>query len=137
MKAHSITSLCAILGFSALMAVAGKAHAYSAMNNVKIVDITIEGTTTVRVAAGTTASRTGTRPACSDASYNAGYTIHYAFDISSPKGKALLAMLQSALLSGKSVTLNGPTASSTGTCTALTGGTGWALETLDSMTLAP
>lgn len=136
MNAHSIKSLCALLGFSALMAIAGKAHAYSAMSNVKIVDITIEGTTTARVAAGVVASRTGTRPTCSDASFTAGYTVHYAFDISSAKGKALLATLQGALLSGKSVSING-SSFGTGTCTTLTGGSGWTLETLDSLTLAP
>lgn len=65
------------------------------------------------------------RPAC-HAAFMPG---HFAFDISTAKGRALLATAQAALLAGKEVTAIGGT-----TCTSSGGGYG-NIETLTELTL--
>lgn len=64
------------------------------------------------------------RPAC-HALFMPG---HFAFDISTAKGRALLATAQAALLAGKEVVANGGT-----TCTSVGGGNN--IETLTELTL--
>lgn len=87
-----------------------------------ISDITMQGTQFARIAV---TSASGARPAC----HNAGYTIHYGFDISTNKGRALLSTATAALLAGKRVSATGA-----GSCTNLGTVT---IETLDSLTLWP
>ena len=73
-------------------------------------DVTIEtGERFARIAVGTR-NITLDRPAC----HNTEYGMHYGFDLSTPKGKALLATTTAALLAGKTVQLAG-----TGTCIAV------------------
>ncbi len=94
----------------------------SGVDHSTIVDLTIDGAQYARVALKT--APTGARPAC----HNAYFTNHYAFDISTAKGKALFSALQAAQLSGKAVTIYGTT-----TCTDLGGGN--VIETLATLAL--
>ena len=95
----------------AILAGASSAHAGSWARDT-VQDVTIEtGEHFARIAVGLKDITIG-RPDCHDPS---GYRQHYGFDISTPKGKALLATATAALLAGKTVQLAG-----TGTCIAVT-----------------
>ncbi len=107
----------------------------SAVSNVLISDITIgDGTSVARVWFNG-ATKSGTTPTC----HMSPYTTHYAFDISTHKGKAVLALLQSAFLAGRKVSVNGAGNS----CTTVTGttssvtGANTGVETLSNLTVFP
>jgi len=103
---------------AAAFGIVPSANATSGTNTLQ--DVTIEsGTSFARIALNGTAI-TG-RPTC----HNASYTVHYGFDISTEKGKALLSLATAAMLSGKRVAANG-----TGACTNLGSVT---IETLGSL----
>ena len=102
-------------------AICGFAPTASAtVGNGTLLEVVIEsGTSFARVRLSGAAI--GGRPAC----HNAAYTTHYGFDISTPKGKALLSTATAAMLAGKTVSLGG-----VGTCTNLGN---VSLETLASL----
>ena len=107
----------------AILAVASSAHAGSWARDL-VQDVTIEtGEHFARIAVGAK-SITENRPACHDAAYGQ----HYGFDISTAKGKALLATATAALLAGKTVQLAG-----TGTCIPVRDG--MVLEELATLSL--
>jgi hypothetical protein len=86
-----------------------EAHATSASNTVS--SVTIEsGTQYARITID--GGPFGGRPSC----HNAAFGSDWAFDISTAKGKAMLASAQAALLSGKRVSVSGGT-----TCTNVSG----------------
>lgn len=115
-------ALGVLTAIGALCAMSPAANATSGENT--ILDITIEtGTNYARVALN--GGAIGGRPAC----HNASYTVHYGFDISTAKGKALLSTAQAALLAGKIVTITGGT-----TCTNTGSVT---LETMQKLTIWP
>jgi hypothetical protein len=108
-------SACTLAG---VLGLASAASASSATNT--IFDITIEGTNHARVfLAG---SAIGGRPAC----HSSAYPSHYQWDISTSKGRAMLAALQGAQLAGKRVFLAGATTCTTALAT---------IETLTSVTV--
>lgn len=97
------------------------ANAASATGTTNVIsDITVEGSYYARVAMA--GSPIGGRPAC----HNAAYTVHYQWDITTSKGKAMLSLAQAAQLAGKRVTVTG-----SGTC--VTGNA--SIEMLNSITL--
>lgn len=111
--------LGSLLAFAATVGLSLTAYATSGTNTLS--DITLEGTQFARIALA--GSAIGGRPAC----HNAAYIVHYGFDLSTAKGKALLATAQAAQLSGKRVTATGD-----GTCTNIGAVT---IETLQSLTI--
>jgi hypothetical protein len=96
------------------------ANATSTVNTLS--DITIDGTNFARLAVNGPAI--GGRPSC----HVSTYSRHYAWDISTTKGKAMLATAQAALLAGKSVGVTGGSS-----CTTLV--TGVTIETLTVLTI--
>jgi hypothetical protein len=124
-------SLLASFAAVAIFAVSTSASAAggpSTVNGGTIGDITIDGTSFARVYinnVGTIPSR----PSCN----NSGFFAHYAWDLSTAKGKALLSLLQAAQLSGKKVFLTGSTA-----CTSINaqGGGLFVIETLTTAAIA-
>ncbi len=119
--------MMALLAAAPFLGASSEARASTASNTIK--EIAVEGTQVARIRLN--GSTITGRPAC----HNAAYTTHYAFDISTAKGKALLSTLEAAMLAGKTVTVNYV---STGTCTTLagTGSSGDQLETLDSLVIS-
>jgi hypothetical protein len=113
-----------ILSCAGVLLLASSALAVGAGTGT-VVDIVIEsGTNHARI---NVAGVGGTRPGC----HNIAYTNHFAFDISTAKGKALLAGATSAMLAGKTVGATGA-----GSCTTVTTG-GLQIETLSSLVLLP
>lgn len=113
--------LLPVLAASAFVAVSPSANATSTLNVV--LDVTIEGNNFARLALG--GSDITGRPACHTPG---SFRKHYAWDISTHKGKAMLSAAQAALLSGKPVSASG----SGNSCTAMPGGS---IETLHTLTL--
>ena len=113
--------LLPLLAASAFTVVSPSANATSTLNVVT--DVTIDGNNFARLAlAGS--DITG-RPSCHTAG---SFRKHYAWDISTHKGKAMLSAAQAALLSGKPVSASG----SGNNCTSVSGGS---IETLATLTL--
>lgn len=119
MRNPIIKTVGSLLAASAIGLLAPSANATGGTNT--LMDITIEGTQFARISLN--GSAIGGRPSC----HNSTYTVHYGFDISTAKGKAMLASAQAALLAGKTVSAIGGTS-----CTNLGSVT---LETLTSLTL--
>lgn len=94
------TRLARIACATALLTQVSAAHA-TGVGDALITDITVEGTQYARVCVNRAVG--GTRPAC----HNPTYSTHYAFDISTAKGKALLSILQAAQLAGKKINITG------------------------------
>ena len=113
-------TLRAVVAAGAIATLAPAASASEALGRT-VLEVTMEGTQFARVSVSGAAI--GGRPAC----HAAAFTVHYAFDISTSKGKAMLTALQSAVLSGKKVNVTGgSTCTSTGLNT---------IETLQILTL--
>jgi hypothetical protein len=124
MRNNFISKILGALFVMAICSLTSNVKASSGTNT--IADLTIEqGTQYARIALQGPAI--GGRPGC----HHAAYTVHYAFDISTAKGRALLATAQAALLSGKQVTATGAGVS----CTAVN--LVVAIETLALLTLWP
>ena len=123
MKNGILKSSLATLTLVATTLTGAPAARASAVESSTVVDLTIEGTQSARVALSTPVESKG-RPTC----HVAAYFSHYAFDISTAKGKALFSALQAAQLSGKKVSIVGQFA-----CTDL--GNGVVIETLGTLTL--
>jgi hypothetical protein len=111
----SLFILCAVLSASSA------ATAKTTMLRVTVADISIEGESFARV--GLNAAVIKDRPACHDEDFSS----HYAWDISSNKGRAMLSIIQAAQLSGKKLLLIG-----SDTCTATGENT---IETLTAVSI--
>lgn len=125
MKKHfqskSLAVLLAATLFSALIPTASA----NSLGQNTIADITVEaGTQYARIALNGSAI-TG-RPAC----HNATYTVHYGFDVSTAKGKALLSLATAASLAGKTIRITGSNA-------CVTVASGLTLEDVESLVLFP
>jgi hypothetical protein len=119
-RARSATS-CLLA--AAALGVVPSASATNALSTLQ--DITIEsGTGHARIALNGPAI--SGRPGC----HNASYIVHYGFDISTAKGKAMLNLANAAMLSGKRVGVAGSI-----NCTSVGGPGGLSLETLTSIAL--
>jgi hypothetical protein len=94
-----------LLAASAMALATPEAGASEAISR-PLLEVTIEGSNYARLSVS--GSAIGGRPGC----HTAGFTVHYAWDISTTKGKAMLSMAQAALLAGRRVNVTG-----TGTCT--------------------
>jgi hypothetical protein len=115
--------LLGVIGaFAAVIGICpGVARASSVSGKASQVQVT--GTSFVMITMDTTPS--GSRPSC----HNSLFTTHYAFDVSTSKGRALLSTAHAALLGGKSLTVSGgSTCTNTGTVT---------LETIQALTISP
>jgi hypothetical protein len=117
-KRSSSKILRAFLAAAAVAVVAPAATATSGTNTIS--DITIEGTQFARLALN--GGAIGGRPAC----HNAAFTVHYQWDITTAKGKAMLTTAQAAQLAGKRVSATGGA-----TCTA----GAFTIETLQTLTI--
>jgi len=116
-----LTIVGSILAVASILPLSLEAYATTGSNTVS--SVTIEG--------GTQYARLtldggpfGGRPGC----HNAAFGSDWAFDISTSKGKAMLASAQAAVLSGKRVSVSGGT-----TCTTVSGSI--AIETLTKIQL--
>lgn len=105
MRQKSVLSLLGSLFSAAALVLVSSAASASSANNT-IYSLSIRGTqyAVIGVIGG---PYTTSRPACHDTS--GFYYAHWAFDVSTAKGKAQLAVAQAALLSGKTVIVNGGT----------------------------
>jgi hypothetical protein len=120
MRKHiAFKNLAAFLAIAATSSFTPAVNATSGTNT--IADITIQGTQFARVALN--GGAIGGRPSC----HNSAYTVHYGLDLSTAKGKALMASLQAAQLAGKRVGASGD-----GTCINLGSVT---IELLQSLTV--
>jgi len=98
----ALKSVASLLTAAAVVAMNTSASASSANNT--LFDIGIEaGAQVARI--GLNGGAQSNRPAC----HNVAYNSYWAFDISTAKGKALLATAQAALLAGKKVGVTGGT----------------------------
>ena len=111
---------------SAAAVVASNTGASAASTNNTVSDIGIEaGAQVARI--GMNGGPFGTnRPMC----HNVAWNSYWAFDISTAKGKAMLATAQAALLSGKRLSVSGA-----GTCTNIAATGTINVETVQSMVL--
>jgi hypothetical protein len=118
-----------VLAVAAIVALSAPASAASSANNT-VMDIAIEfGTQVARIGLNGGPYSSG-RPTC----HNVAYNSYWAFDISTAKGKALLATAQAALLSGKTVSVSGVTTGTT-LCTNIAASGTINIETLGRLIL--
>jgi hypothetical protein len=115
-----LTTTVSLLAAAAIGLLSPAANATGAQDRLR--SVTIESAT--QVASIEFPGSWAGRPAC----HAVFFPGHFAFDISTAKGKALLATAQAALLAGKEVVATGAT-----TCTSVGGGVSF--ETLTKLTL--
>lgn len=115
-----LTTVASLLAGAAIGLLSPAANASGAWNRLE--SVTIESGT--QVATIEFPGSWAGRPSC----HNIGFPGFFAFDISTSKGKALLATAQAALLAGKQVMADGAT-----TCTTVS--TGITIETLTKLSL--
>lgn len=105
MRQKSVLNLLgSLLSAAALVLTSAAASASSGGNTIYM--LSIRGTQYAVIGLNGGPYTTG-RPSCHDSS--GFYGAHWAFDVSTSKGKAQLAVAQAALLSGKTVTVTGGT----------------------------
>lgn len=119
----NLKTLASLLAAAVVVVTNTGASASSSANT--LIDVGVEAGVSVARIGLSAVVGTG-RPACHNAFYNA----YYAFDISTAKGKAMLATAQAALLAGKRVSVNGGT-----TCTNIAASGTINVETATSLIL--
>ena len=122
-------TLCAtLIGlYAAVFTFIPRAHAAMFVAG-NILGLTVEGTNYATVQVEGNGFVSGSSPSCVTAAFaNQGY---FVMDVSTSKGKALLSVLLSAYLAGKSVGVTG-----TGTCSSNVPASGTTLEAVSKVTL--
>lgn len=109
---NSVLKSLGVIGAFAAAAVIGHGVAKaSAAISTRLTAVRITGANYAIIF--TEAAPTGTRPSCHSSS--SAFTNAYAFDLSTAKGKALLASAQAAVLSGRTASVVGTNSSCTNT----------------------